>query len=233
MRDTYHTLQDIQTQNRLSKTKDLFIHEEFNVKCFTARPLSLVRSTLARIMNALIKALDEVNKLPRLIVVLPHDDLAKFLCKGLTHDEMPTVFTKVVNSMVTSMARAVQSKKDSLIARKPGAVSSSEPKFIWGRMLCGSTANMQFLSQTFNNALNNSLAKQKGHYIMDVEKEMNLSIHKGIYDVLTREGIGKYWREVNRIIKRFEFGEISLRPFVPDQRKSKFYKDNRTSAHKS
>ena len=45
---------------------------------------------------------------------------------------------------------------------------------------------------------------------MDVEKEMSLDNFKGAYDQLNDEGALKFWREVNRIIRRFEYNEISL-----------------------
>ena len=144
-------------KNRLDKRPDLFIHEEFNVKCFTARPLSVVRSVATHIVNALIKALCEFNKLPKLIIILPHDDLALFLCRGLEEKEAKFVFTKVLEWMVTSITRAIQSKKDALISRKPGAVIDSYPKIIWGKMLSGTTSDLQSISKSFNIALNQVL----------------------------------------------------------------------------
>ena len=71
----YHALQAIQTENRVVKKRDLFIYEEFNVKCFTKNPLTNVHSVATRLVNALIKALNDHNHLPRLIIVIPNRDM--------------------------------------------------------------------------------------------------------------------------------------------------------------
>ena len=92
-------------------------------------------------------------------------------------------------------------------------------------MLSGTTANMQFLSNTFNAALTQALFNKKGHFLMDIEKEQSLDQFKGVYDELSDEGATKYWRELSRIICKFEYDEISLKPFIPDRR-NKYQKDN-------
>ena len=214
--NTYHTLQAIQTKNRLDKRKDLFLHEQFNLKCFTARPLSLVQSVPTHIVNALIKALDEVNKMPHMIIIIPHDDLAKFLANGLLHEETKTVFLEVLRWMVTAMTRALQSKKDMLFTRKPGVIIDHKPKFVWVKMLSSRSTEMQFLAKVFNSALNEVLAEKKHHHLLDIEKELDLSDHKDAFQKLSAEAITKYWRKLDRIIRRFEFNEISLKPFVPE-----------------
>ena len=228
--DTYHTIQDIQKANRMEKRADLFIQEEFNLKCFTARPLSLVRNVATRLINALIKALSDTNKLPKIIVIIPHDDLAKFLYKGLQASELKTVFTIIMDWMVSTMIKVIRSKKEALIAKKPRSVAAHEPKVIWVKMLYAPNGtNSQFLSKVFNAALNEALVGKKGHFLMEIEKEVNLAIYKGVFNELSPEGVNKYWRELNRIIRRFKYNEISLRPFDLHQRRNKFFKDNRTT----
>ena len=58
---TFHTLQKIQRENKLAKRREFYIYEEYNVCCFTANPLSNVHNTAARILNSLIKALNDYN----------------------------------------------------------------------------------------------------------------------------------------------------------------------------
>ena len=229
--DTYHTIQDIQKRNRLDKRGDLFIQEEFNLRCFSANPLSLIRNTATRMINALIKALDERNQLPRLIVIIPYDDLARFLACGLSQEELYPVTEVFLEWMITTMIRAIQSKKDLLIARKLGSVMAGEPKIIWAKMLTGSFRNNLPISKAFNTALNNVLIGKKNYFLMDVEKELRLADHKGVFDELSPDGVNKFWREINRITKRFEYGEISLKPFNPaalnKNKYNKYLKDNR------
>ena len=67
--------------------------------------MSLVQSVAMCIVNALIKALGESNKIPRIVVIIPHDDLASFLLKtgDMHNDEFDLVMHKVLNWMITSV----------------------------------------------------------------------------------------------------------------------------------
>ena len=100
--------------------KDMFIYEQFNVKCFTLNPLSALHNVPARIVNAFIKALNECNKLPEFVIVIPDWNLPKFV--NFFGDEAKLVLYEVMSWIVTSFNHAIQSKKDGLSHRKPGSV---------------------------------------------------------------------------------------------------------------
>ena len=85
-----------------------------------------------------------------------------------------------------------------------------EPKIIWVLMLTSVTPHKKPLMQAFNKNLARALTNRKGHYLLDVEKKINLSGYLGIFNELTEEGEEKYWEEVNKVIKLFNYQEVSL-----------------------
>ena len=62
----YHTLQQINTAAKNSKKQIPYIYDMYNVRCFTANPLSEIRNVVARLVNALIEALNDAEKLPKM-----------------------------------------------------------------------------------------------------------------------------------------------------------------------
>ena len=64
-------------QNRLAKKKELYIYEQYNVHCFTANLLSVVRNVATLIVNAFIKALNDYNFLLHFVLVMPNMDITK------------------------------------------------------------------------------------------------------------------------------------------------------------
>ena len=48
-----------------------YVYDYFNIRCFPSKPASTNASIPARLVNCLIKATNEIEKLPRIIVVIP------------------------------------------------------------------------------------------------------------------------------------------------------------------
>ena len=125
----FHALPALQTQNRLAKKKELYVYEQYNVHCFTANLLSVVRNVATRIVNAFIKALNDYNFLLHFVLVMPNMDITKSI--KLEGHAYRVVVERILSWVMTAMEQAVQSKKDMLFSRKPGAVVAKEPKIIW------------------------------------------------------------------------------------------------------
>ena len=113
------------------------------------------------------------------------------------------------------MQRVIQSKKDALVNRKLGTVTSGEPKVIWCKML--KTEDIR-VRNPFNKALAEVLQPQKEHYLMEVDREVDLNQHTSVTGELDAEGRIHFWQAVNKIIKRFEYQEISLKLYIPDRK---------------
>ena len=106
--------------NRGSHASARHMYKYFNVTCFTSNPQSLVKNTLARFVNCLIKSLNDKSKLPRIILVIPDADLMKFIKKSADHDyeNMQMFIEGALNWVMNQMTRAVDAKKDNLHRRK-------------------------------------------------------------------------------------------------------------------
>ena len=150
-----------------------YIYDYYNVSCFTPNPNSLVTDVLARMVNCLVKALNDALQLPRLIVIIPDSDILKFvICKSEDHTSMlvTTTITWVINQMI----RAVNAKKDNLKCRKPGSIVYNEPKLIWISMIdcVGFRAEDLSLRDLFNKCLADILSDKEFHYLMDMNAAM-------------------------------------------------------------
>ena len=68
------------------------------------------------------------------------------------------------------MKNAVKAKKDQLFKIKHGSVISSEPKFVWVKMLqrMESTDKILAVRRKFNDTLERLLAERTNHYIINV-----------------------------------------------------------------
>ena len=129
----YHAYPAIKTEAKLADKEQPFVFEHFNIRSFTSKPTAVTRSVPAKILNCLIKALNENNKMPKLIVIIPDWDLLKFFNHN-TYGVMELT-NEVVTWMVNNMIWAIQLKKETMEKIKPGSIVSGEPKFIWVKMV--------------------------------------------------------------------------------------------------
>ena len=73
--DIFYALGKLKTQASMKQKELPYMYNYFNISCFTSNPKSFERNTLARIVNCLVKALNDTVKLPRLILVVPDEDI--------------------------------------------------------------------------------------------------------------------------------------------------------------
>ena len=168
--DNYHTMSAMTTVAKMNKADPLYVFDYYNVKCFTSNPLSHVCLLLARLVNNVIKALNnkECVLLPRFIVIIPDWDILKFLDYNTYGVE--TVVTAVVKWAINEMGKAIEAKKDELFKIKPRSVIGSEPKIVWVKMLQRVDTGEKVLTVRgkYNIVLEKLLAERNGHYIVDI-----------------------------------------------------------------
>ena len=131
--DNYHALSKMKTEANIARRPGPYIFDYFHVSCFTPNPQSLVKDVLARFVNCLIKALNDATKLPRIIIIIPDDDILCFI-NFVTYG-IKQVCRSAISYVSTQMTRALETKKEQLIRRKPGSIIASEPKLIWVNMM--------------------------------------------------------------------------------------------------
>ena len=87
LNDIYHTFPGMRNHAKLAKEPLPYLYDYFNISVFTTNPESMLKDVLARLVNCVVKALNDNNKLPRFIVVIPNDNNLQhiksiFQCEG-------------------------------------------------------------------------------------------------------------------------------------------------------
>ena len=191
--EIFHELQRVHEEAGDKNRQDLFIYDYFNVKCFTPNPLSMLKNVTARLVNAFVKALNENNRMPSFILVIPDWNLPKFI--NFYGEDSKQVLHDVMKWVVTNFTRVIQSKKDSLTHRKIGAIHS-EPVVIWVKMI---NRHAEFhrvlkLRTKFNAVLQDIISEKKGHYCIDVNYAVSEVSYFNTGNKLSVEGMRAYWR---------------------------------------
>ena len=134
--------------------------------------------------------------------MIPDWDLPHFI-KFHESTEVKQVYYNVINWIVTNINQAVQSKKDSLTHRQPGAVVSGKPEFIWIKMINRHAEFSRVLKNRtkFNTALEDIISQRKGHSLIDVNYAVNERNYFSPRNRLTGDRAAAFWREVDKSIE--------------------------------
>ena len=76
---TYSMLPEFDEKAVAVKTDRPFVYQYYNVKCYTANPHTKTSEVPARIINSVIKAMNDRNRLPRILVIIPDWDVVKYV----------------------------------------------------------------------------------------------------------------------------------------------------------
>ena len=215
--DNFAVLVEIKNKAQVKKIAKPFVCDFFNVTSFMANPMAEMGSVLVHILNALIMDLNDNKKLPRILLVVPDRDILEYINyyqSGKSH-----IIGSSIKWLVNNIDCTVTCKKENLKHLCPGAIAAAEPKIIWIKMLTRSYH--PYLSQKkpvdnlvhiYNKILEEILSTRQGHFILDVNTEMQGLSSFTINRQLSRYGKVKFWREVDKIIGKYDRYEISLRP---------------------
>ena len=214
LHDHYYKLPQIKNDAYLARERLPYMYDFYNVSCFTPNPQSLTTNVIARLVNSFIKALNDTNKIPRIVLIIPEDDLLTYLFKQNEEFGIGTITFKVLNWISTQMTRATDAKKDDLKRVKPGAVIPTEPKFIWVKMLnrVNARSDLLALRSKFNEVLEEVLYKKDQHYIIDIVTAMADSSFYDKNNYINGEGLKRFWIEIDKLIENFDTKRCSLKP---------------------
>ena len=200
--------------------KTPYVYNYFNIRCFTSKPASTNASIPARLVNCLIKTTNEIEKLPRIIVVVPDWDILKFI--NHTSYGVVEITDKIVRWIVTNMQRTIDARKDRLMNLKPGALATGEPKVIWVKMINRLAAYDQTLKKRckYNAMVENILVEKSNHYLIDLHPMVNdANLFTALND-LNGDGCFAYWKEFDTCIKGFDTRQLTLMPEKDGERKN-------------
>ena len=134
LNEIFSTFPGMRIRVQATKHRPPYLYESYNVTAFTPNPAtSGVKDIMARIINCLIKALNDVAKLPKFLLVVPDEDILS--CTDYQKYGLELSMHVALGWIITQMEHALETKKEDLMRHKPGAVAFNEPKTIWVKML--------------------------------------------------------------------------------------------------
>ena len=191
----------------MANTKPFYIYANYNVKCYSTNPLTPTKKNApARIVNALINAINDNKYLPRLIVIIPYWDIVNFV--GPARFGIFDILESLMRWIVTAMNTAIDTRIDDLQLYNQGATTYGKPKWLWVKMIDRVSVVDKVLASRgkFNRALENMIAGRCSHYLIDINKKIGDSAYfNAELKSLNADGRGRYWMEIDKIVKYFDF----------------------------
>ena len=149
-----------------------------------------------------------------MILVIPDWDLLNYY--GFNDCNADSLIKEILKWIINNMCKAVEAKKDFLMKSKVGAVFEGEPKVIWAKMI-NRPGNKRFNAIMlqkghFNCILEDLLADEKGHYLMDTNMATNDLAFFTDQSKLNAEGRHRFWMELIEQVRLFDGKRLSLKP---------------------
>ena len=163
---------------------------------------------MTRVLNALVKALNDYNIMPRFILIIPDKDILEHILHYEAGTLMPS--GAAINWMSNHIIRVIEAKRDFMM-KKPGSVVSSEPKCIWIKALAIRPAGNEQHEAVrieyaikYNKMMDKIFATKEGHYVLDVNAAFNDEVY--FHSNISLNGIGavRFWKEIDHQLELFD-----------------------------
>ena len=104
--------------------------------------------------------------------------------------------------------------KDHLYKLRPGALTSGEPKIVWVKMLqrMRSADKVLTVRTRFNNILEELIAKERNHYLIDPNPAVHDTAFYSHLNLLNLDGCTAFWKEIDDCVKLFDHHKLNLKP---------------------
>ena len=192
---------------KMNETGPPYTYEMYNISGYfagfgTRGPL--------KIINPVIDALNDNNHLPRIILIIPDQDLLKGNMKPAF------VMGSSLHYIIKQLDLFIERRHQDLLHKRIRALMENYPKTIWVRMLKRpnpeelKSLDLAFgLRGKFNSILEECLldGRSDEHHIMSIIVQPD---HFNNAENLTDTGKQEFWKEVNKAIKKFNLSEITL-----------------------
>ena len=170
----------MQTKARDKEMDVPYVYAYYNVMCYAEGPLEHNRSIISRMANTITRSLNEKDrKMPRLMLIIPDLDILKAINHfgfGVSH-----IIGRDLEWLMNAIDQDIDSKKDALRKRRPGALLSGEPKLVWFAIPNRPTVRREFQQhmmlaarEKFNKTLGELCAKRSNHYIVPEAPGFNI-----------------------------------------------------------
>ena len=213
----------------ITKRKPIpYIFDMFNIKGYWS---GLTARGLPRLLNPITDAFNDNHRLPKYIIIIPDKDLLMAIRNRINFGTS-RVLGVTVHYLIKQIDKMIQRRMDDLMDKRPGAIAavnakdSEHPQVIWVHMLkCPKMPNttdtagllLQDMQDIFSlrgkfNSIIEECIFEDGHgkhFIMSIEVDQNDFTPLGD---LIGEGSTAFWKEIDRAVKKFDRGEITLKP---------------------
>ena len=150
LHETFPTLMQLKTESTATRDQP-FMYDYFNISSFMTNPVSMVRSKMARVSNALISGLNDAKKLPRIILVIMDADILEQI--NFINEGKSAIIGSCLDWLVNTLEKLIITKKEEFRQKCPvlyfpmnqklsGSLSST------GKVLFLNPISVRLVSQT-------------------------------------------------------------------------------------
>ena len=190
-----------------------------------------VRSAAARILNALMEAINSRPRLPRFLVIIMDFDIMKDFDFDDNLLKPYKDFYKVLHWLFRQVNLVLRRKKLLISDCRLGAMYGDHPTVIAVKLLRRVTTyssamkmgKMCMVRTKFNEAMNKA-ASEFGFRIMNIT-DCNEETDFDVWGNLTERGKTAYWHQMDRLIKQFDLHKIQLLPAKPESTRHQKFKE--------
>ena len=199
-----------------------YIYEYFNVFCFFTSHRQFQNNIIARVQNAIVKAFNRREKLPKYIIMILNSDLLEST-NHFTYG-VKSMLVRWVSYLSKFIEKCISICKEQLFKIHPGAVVGANPRVVWVKMInkpqvppTDACYRIQLLTHKFNTVIDDLTKAKRGNHTMMIRALEDPHFLPTGY--LNQFGQMQFWKEFDYHFKRFDRREITLLPGDGNTRK--------------
>ena len=196
LRGISSTMKGMKSDANLEKHVMLYLYQQYNFTMHHPRQMPGTRPSIARILNALIKAFNEDELLPKYIIIMPDKDIISSI--NMFDYGITTLIETNINWLLDQMARTIITRREDLKNKRSGTAPAFLPRVFWVEMLQRPYTTNNRLKNIFaqHNKFNRSLKNilQIEHYMEVISlQNMGDTPFFDAFGELSDMGAHHYW----------------------------------------
>ena len=170
MHSSYHSYSTLRqlAENSNPKRQRPYLLNYYRVSSHVMGTINGIKSPAARIQNCLAKQINDCKYMPRMIVILPDNDIIKHSNIDFLDFGARKMCEAILPWLVNMNNKMILAHREDMKRLKPGAVLAGEPKVIYAKMIYRPKRDhIQAIRNQYNVALENALCKVHNHYVLE------------------------------------------------------------------
>ena len=209
----FYTLKVMKPSSGQAASAGIYLHQAYNIKHYETMENFCKENAMSRILNSLVKGLNEDHSMPRLIIMMVDHEFINML----HHKDfgISMMIGKCLHWLINEVDRAINKKKELLQQKKPGSITALEPKVIWMKMMEHPTSNkdMAIMQVKFNVILEQALRQSGKGFLIDASPDGKMQHRWFDYNGnMLHEGRIGFWQHISACIKKFNIEKTGLDP---------------------